>query len=110
MDSNKETTSPETDEVIQTPPTPQRGGGENKSFGPLIGIVIIILILVLGGLYLWSNQSDLGSLSPNEDGVIQALQEQGASDEVSAIEEDLSATDLESLDADLKNIEEGLGL
>lgn len=83
----------------------------HKSFGPLIGIVIIIIILVAGGLYLWSEQSSsLESLSPDNDGVIDELQAQGTSDKVGDIEEDLDTTNLDNLDADLEAIESELGL
>jgi len=40
------------------------GAPENKSFGPLIGIIVIIALIVIGGLYFWGgmfSKEDVGS-------------------------------------------------
>ncbi len=69
---------------------PQEGG----SMGSLIGIILIIAIIVLGGIYFWGKNS---AVSPAD---------QNAT--IENIEEDLSATDvsvtddLNAIDADLQ--------
>jgi len=74
---------------------------KKSSVGPIIGIVLVILIIVLGGLYFWGKR-----LADNGD-TLPPLEEEplSTSDEVSDIEADLDATDLESLDADAAAIE-----
>lgn len=66
----------------QAPNQFQAAEAPKKSFGPLIGIIVIILLLVIGAFYVWG-----GKLSEEE-----ALPE---AQEVSAIESDLAETDLE---------------
>lgn len=97
----------------ETSPNPMGDGKEDKSFGPLIGIVIIVIILILGGLYFWGQQvgeESLEELAPSADEVIGTLEMQGSSDELIDIEDDLNITDLDNLDADLDAIESELGL
>lgn len=98
--------------------------------GALIVAIIIVLVVILGGLYLWSmslNQSYDESPSVtrptaeenNEPESTQAEAEVASqaavstSDELSPIEADLSATNLDSLDAELQIVEDeiraGLG-
>ena len=88
-------------------------GGEGKSFGPIIGIIIIVIILIFGGLYFWGQQLNeevsIESLAPSADETIGTLEMQSTSDEISDIESDLDLTDLEDLDADLDSIEDELG-
>lgn len=45
---------------------------EKKTFGPLIGIIIIVVVLVIGGLYFWGSQ--LNKQVVNEDGSIKTPQ------------------------------------
>lgn len=42
----------------QTPPTPELLSGPKKKepVGPLVGIIIIIAVVALGGLYFWGAQ------------------------------------------------------
>jgi hypothetical protein len=51
---------------------------EKKSFGPLIGIVVIIIVLVVGAFYIWG-----GKLSSSEPAPLTTT------DEVSDIQADL---------------------
>jgi hypothetical protein len=64
------------------------GAETKKSFGPLVGVIIIIVVLLLGAFYIWG-----GKLSMNDDnGVAQEeVAPVSGSDEVSAIESDLTA-------------------
>ena len=69
----------------------ERGGG---SSGPIIGVIVIIAIVILGGFYFWSQRA-------GNDAAIDEINTQSGSDEASAIEADLNATDIENLDAEL---------
>ncbi len=106
-----------------TPPsTPPAAGPASPSprrspAGPLIGAIIVVFLLVLGALDYWGAQlakreearsaEEIGTLpDPARD----AIEVQGTSDEVGAIEEDLSATDLSGLDAELLEIDAELGI
>jgi|ETNmetMinimDraft_33_1059910.scaffolds.fasta_scaffold03614_4 uncharacterized protein HemX len=81
--------------------------------GPIIGSIVIIIVLVLGGLYFIGKKGDdegLSNPSTEEiqnapDEILGTLQEQGISDAVEEIEEDLDATILDDLDAEFQNIE-----
>jgi len=84
-----------------------------KSAGPVIGIIIIVLVLVFGGLYFWgkrvTQEPTPEAIMNMPDSQLETLGTQNTSDEVTAIEEDLNATDLENLDAELGDIEKELG-
>lgn len=92
------------------------GGGEEKSTGALIGSIIVIVILIIGGLYLWNSKMqeqrmmedgtmmDKGDTMMMEDTATADLEAQGTSDEVSDIEADLNTTNLEGLDAEMQQI------
>ena len=91
------------------PPMPE----EKSHFGAISGIVIIVVILALGGLYLWGKELNNQEPATSESNVMneatvdsstQALETQGTSDNISDIEADLNNTNLENLDADLKSI------
>lgn len=88
--------------------TPQ----EEKSVGALIGSIIIIVIIVIGGIYFWATQEKMMPLdTPTQmenmmgDQSTNMLLEQGTSDELSDIEKDLNATNLNNLDAELNDIQ-----
>lgn len=81
-------------------------GESKKSFGPMIGVIIIILVLILGAFYVWgsklsvsvdnSTNTNTAAVAPVSDG-----------DDISSIESDLTAggapaTDFSSIDASLK--------
>ena len=111
MDTNEEKNT-------KKPDSPVEGGAESavsqgRSLGPAVGIIIVVAILVLGGLYFWTNQTftnndatpSIEEIRGGNDSVTDRLEEQGTSDRVQDIENDLNTTDLESLDLDLSNIE-----
>lgn len=79
---------------------------EKKSTGPTIGLIIVVLVIILGGLYFWSKQtkenSDTNMMAEQE---AMMIKEQGSSDEVGDIEADLNATNLDNLDAELGDID-----
>lgn len=83
--------------------SPEKGEG---SFGPLVAIIIIVIILILGGLYFWGQRADISEpIIPADDTIVETLETQSTSDEIVDIDADLEATDLDNLDADLAAIE-----
>ncbi|MCR4306531.1 MAG: hypothetical protein NUV42_01030 [Candidatus Yonathbacteria bacterium] len=91
---------------------------EKMHVGPLIGIIIIAVVMILGGLYFWGQK--VNNVPPQEntadsmtaekvagqpDEALNALGTQGTSDSVADIDADLSATVLNGLDAEVGKIE-----
>lgn len=86
---------------------------EEKSMGALIGSIIVIAVIVLGGIYFWVTRSG-ESTTPTEaptlgqavkpDEATAALLVQGTSTEISDIEKDLNATNLNDIDAGMNDI------
>lgn len=111
-------TTPQQDSPeASTPPAPP----EEKSTGPLIGIIVVIVLLVLGAGYFWYDtyiNTDTSVSGPDqptpedimnaEDPVVEQLQTQNSSDNISSIEADLEASNYDNLDADFTNIESEL--
>lgn len=85
---------------------------EKNPLGPIIGIIVIIIFIILGGLYLWGGKLNRGQTVEEilnaEDVMLEELQTQGVSDEIVDIATDLGATDLEDIDAELKEIDQEL--
>lgn len=119
--SNQGTTppSPPPSQIGIPPQTmPPQSGGSGGTTGPIIGIIIIVAVLVIGGLYFWGSKlskETQDSMTPEEivaeeDAARTALETQSTSDTVESIEEDLNITDLEGLDAELGDIETEFGL
>lgn len=93
--------------------------------GPLLAVLAVLLVVILGGMYLWLVSMNAPEPQPtpapaverptpeenNEpesttaEAQTESLQTVSTSDEIEAIEADLEATDLESLDAELEAIE-----
>jgi len=71
--------------------------------------LVIILVVVAVGAYVGWNFFKAGPISP-ADTSLKQLEKQGTSDELSAIEADLNATDLSNLDKELGDIGKELGL
>jgi hypothetical protein len=86
--------------------------GEN-SYGPIVGIAIIVIVLIIGGIYLWftaieriEDEPQLPTIQSGgeTDAIVNELNSQSTSDELLEIEADLYATDLESLDTEIEDI------
>ena len=97
----------------QTGAMPTEGGSSKKPAGPFVGIIIIVLVLVLGGLYFWSKQvpqevPSAETILNAPDEILNSLEVLGTSDEFDVIESDLNATELENLDAEVQDIESEL--
>jgi len=77
------------------PPQDPMAEASKKSIGPIVGIIVIIILLVLGALYVWG-----GKLSKAEPAAAPAAALESApaelsnSDDVGALESDLMNTDL----------------
>lgn len=82
---------------------------QHKSKVSLI-IVIIVILVVLAFVIFYLRDSDLGSLPglSNQMNDVQKLEQQGTSDEVATIEQDLAATNLNNLDKELDSIDKEL--
>ena len=72
--------------------TVESSGG---SSGLIIGVIVILAIIILGGLYFWSQRVDV------TDQAVESINTQSTSDEAAAIEADLNTTNVENLDAEL---------
>lgn len=82
--------------------------------GPILGILVIILVLILGGLYLWGSMLDSQNEvvetpivnnepeTPRAEADVEIMQTLSPSDELSAIEADITNTNLDTIDADIQ--------
>lgn len=66
---------------------------------PVIGIILILVVIILGGLYFFK-QSNTEEGAMFEE-TLEDINLQNDSDEIDTIEADLDATDIESLDIDM---------
>jgi uncharacterized protein HemX len=98
----------------------QDNAPQQPGMGALVGTLIVLAVLVLGGVYFYLNKQMaepqtppviLGDTTPTPP-LEQSSPAPSSSDDVNAIEADVSATDLDQLeaqiDADLKTIESNL--
>ena len=84
----------------QMPPI-QSSDTNKKSVGPLVAVIIILVLIIVGGLYFLKERSSQPTYVPEVpagDNVTDALNQQGTTDDLSSIEADLNATDLNNLD------------
>lgn len=89
----------------------------HTKLGPILGVLILILVLILAGLFLWGrtmNEPVTPVETPivnNEPETTRAVADQqifetlSPSDELDAIDADISATNLDSLDTELGTID-----
>ena len=86
--------------------------------GPILGALILLVVLILGGLFLWGGMlvkkapaSEERTISNNEpetpraEADQQILETLSPSDDLGAIEADLNSTNLDSIDGDLNTID-----
>ncbi len=86
--------------------------------GVILGILVLALALIFGGLYLWGGMLHEQTIPTPESTILnnepetprattdaQILQTLSPSDELDAIDADLSSTNLDSLDTDLTTID-----
>lgn len=68
----------------------------SKPVGPVIGLVLILAIILIGGVYFWMSRQN------NQNAYVPPVQEQSAASETKTITTQSSATDGASIDNDLK--------
>ena len=73
----------------------QPTSAEPKSNGALVGAIIIIIILIVGGIYLWQSGVKEAAAPAN------VSEDFGTSDNPDVLEQDLESLDLDSLDEGL---------
>lgn len=70
---------------------------EQKSNGALVGLIIVVIILVFGGIYLWRNsakeRAKLEGVNPTSDNT------PSTTDSTVNLEANINSIDLESLDS-----------
>jgi len=92
--------SPET-----TNPMPSQTPDSNGKMGPLIGTIIVILVLVIGAIYYFVSlrNDDTQPIAPYDDTdrTLLNIETQSPSDELDAIENDVNATNMNDIDADI---------
>lgn len=71
---------------------------EEQKTGPFIGVIIIIILLALGGFYLW-REAQKNTVPPS-----QATEEA----EIAILEQEANALSADTLDADLADIDASL--
>ncbi len=113
------------EQQIQTPPESSQpfggaaasGKGGNKKI--VIVAIIAVLLIVLGLIYYYGAstaeieeplsqeeaQEIIAQIENEPDAIAESLQQQGESDEIGAIEDDLDATMLDDLDKELEDID-----
>jgi hypothetical protein len=96
----------------------------HSHIGIIIGILIIVLMLILGGLYLWAEvirtapqvpvvpeatrptaEENNEPESTNAEAQVETMQALSTSDELTAIRADLESSDVDGLDAELPTID-----
>ena len=90
-----------------------------SSYGPIIGLVIIIVIIALGSVYFLQEQEDAEVIETHQETTevlteeqveeeqvetVEAIETQSSEDTLDSIEEDLGATDLDSLEAEFEDL------
>lgn len=78
--------------------------GKGGSAGPIIGIIVILIIIILGGLYFWGQKDDARMMDDSDHMMTDTLEDikmQDESDDAGSIEDDLNATDIESVDSEI---------
>lgn len=86
-----------------------RGEYNKGNTGPLVASVVIVLVLLISAFYALKERPLKQEVAePILDADIQALETQGTSTELTDIENDLNATDLNDLGLDLETAELGL--
>ena len=70
-----------------------------SSSGPVIGVIVILVVIILAGLYFWGQRG--GAEDVNTDQAAEAITTQSDSDDTNSIENDLNNTDIENIDSEI---------
>lgn len=109
-------------------PEEQFGGftqdDKSSHLGVILGVLIVVLMLILGGLYLWSTslQEQAPVITPdvqrptaeennepesnNAEADAQVLETTSPSDEVDAIEADIQSSNIDTVDSDMQALDD----
>lgn len=111
----------ETQQPQNTPfnTNPEMVPKKEGSKGALIGSIIVVLLLLVAGGYVWMNRpvgettddkmmEDASNIKSLPDEALLELQKQGASDEINSIEADVNTTNLEGIDTEINAIDQEL--
>lgn len=112
------------DSELKMPEENFRGEQNKTSYtGIILGLLIIALVVILGGLYMWSQMlqkqvqnSEVTATRPtaaenqepesnNAKADTETMQAMSTSDEIDAIQADIDSTNLDQIDADLPAID-----
>ncbi|MBI1974421.1 MAG: hypothetical protein HYS51_01000 [Candidatus Zambryskibacteria bacterium] len=68
-----------------------------SSSGPIVGIIIILIVIILAGLYFWGQRGSMpnDTNAENTEVSTESISTQSDSDDAASIENDLNNTDLE---------------
>jgi len=125
MDTEHNNAPQHNEDEMVTPAQPVSDFDEQQHnrVGLVLMLLIVLLMVVLGGLYLWYETAYQTTVPaptpvertvpampnepemPNADASVQQLNTVSTSNELSAIEADIESTNLEELDAELQAIE-----
>lgn len=128
MDNNNIEPEQFSDEEMKMPNenvNPMATPEKTSLLGPIIAVLIVILVLVLGGLYMWQStmleepivlppverptaEENNEPESNNAEADVQVLETVSTSNSIEAIEADIESTNLDTLDAELTAIESEL--
>jgi len=78
--------------MAPTPPNLPIEPEHHSVLGPIVGVVVIVIIIALGGYYIWDTKirnggtivPETGEMTPKEDAVLAELRDQSESDTLSA--------------------------
>ena len=77
---------------------------EKEPKGPILGIVVIIILLIVGGLYIFMNERGTTGNTASTTPETTDLGPESNSNDLGQVQAELEATNLNSLDAELKDI------
>lgn len=102
---------------------PVTGKIHHSHLGPILGVLLILLVIVATGLYIWGGQlfeeqamvqEQVPAIPNNEpetpraEADQQILETLSSSNEIDAIEADVMSTNLDSIDTDLNTVDQEL--
>jgi len=77
-----------------------------KTYGPIIGLVIIIVVIALGSVYfLQKREQNVAPQDQNAEQQTEQIVSQSDSDEITDIEADLNATNFSEIDAGISDLD-----
>ncbi len=80
-------------------------GGQSSSQGPVIGIIVVIIVLLVGAFYFMGRIAPAPSTeTPSDATTSEEVAPVSSSSEVSDIEADLNAEDFSDIDAELETL------